>query len=289
MATLIHSIDDLPASAAANGIVFVPTMGGLHAGHLSLVRRARQLVDAGKGGCVVVSIFVNPLQFSPAEDFSTYPRDLDGDVAKLQTLADWVYAPPAAELYPTPQQVGIALPPLARDLCGAARPHFFGGVAVVVAKLFNLIRPRIAVFGQKDYQQAYLVRQMARELNMGVEIETCPTVREEDGLAMSSRNAYLTADDRRRAPQLYRALTATAEEIRAGNHNYGGLCEAATQQLTAAGMQVDYFAVRTTAALAAPPADTAPSSLILLAAATLGNTRLIDNLPLNETMRVTPT
>lgn len=275
MTTLIHHAHELPQSIP-QPLVLVPTMGGLHAGHIALVRRARAL-----GKSVVVSIFVNPTQFAPDEDFETYPRDLKNDCAQLEGLADWVYAPPVAEIYPETQSVWIELPPASRELCGASRPHFFRGVAVVVTKLFNLLRPQVAVFGQKDYQQAWLLRHLVRQLNMNINIDIHPIVREDDGLAMSSRNAYLSAAERKHAPRLYETLSHTADAIRRGESNVTALCAQAKQKLSDCGMAVDYFTLRNANTLApienADENKTAPQTRILLAAAQLGKTRLIDN------------
>ena len=197
---IIHTIQILNERLRAAGpVAFVPTMGNLHAGHLALVRNARKHAD-----CVVVSIFVNPLQFGPTEDFQTYPRTLDADFAQLkQAGADVVFAPSVTEIYPTPQQVEIVPPPIANELCGAFRPGHFQGVATVVAKLFNIVQPAVALFGKKDYQQLFVIRAMVRELNFPLRVIGAETLRAEDGLALSSRNGYLSAQDRQEAPRLY--------------------------------------------------------------------------------------
>ncbi len=249
--------------------VLVPTMGGLHAGHLALVRHARTLADR-----VVVSIYVNPLQFAPNEDYATYPRRIEKDCEQLQTLADIVYTPSDDEMYPQAQTVSIALPPLATQFCGVSRPLFFQGVTTVVCKLFNQCRPDIAVFGRKDYQQALLVDRMSQQLNTGVKIVLHPTVRAADGLALSSRNEYLTAEQRQQAPALYRTLQHTARQLHTNNTAPATLCATAQQQLHAAGLRSDYFAIRAAADLGEPVAKTART---VLAAAWCGDTRLIDN------------
>lgn len=270
---LAHHAAAVRAATAGGGSVLVPTMGGLHAGHLSLVRQARRLADT-----VIVSIYVNPLQFGANEDFSLYPRRLQQDCDRLQGLADIVYAPADSEMYPDTQTVGITLPPLAEQFCGKSRPGFFQGVAVVVCKLFNQCRPDAAIFGRKDYQQAILVRLMTRQLNMGVHIDLQPIVRADDGLALSSRNEYLDADERRRAPRLYAALRQAAAQLQQGERDYDMITAAASAALNADGFQMDYFAIRAAADLGMPPSD--GSDLTILAAATLGTTRLIDNLTL---------
>ena len=247
----------------------VPTMGGLHDGHLALARRAVEWGDA-----VVVSIYVNPLQFGADEDFADYPRRLQDDCDKLSGIADIVYAPHDAEMYPEKQNIGISLPPLADELCGASRPGFFQGVAVVVCKLLNQVRPTRAVFGAKDYQQLVIIRQMTRQLNMPVDIVAHPTVRAADGLALSSRNEYLTTDERRRAPALYATIRRAVADLTDGNDDFAAVCSAGRQGVNAAGMKCDYFVVRNAADLGAPAAK---QCLVVLAAAYLGNARLIDN------------
>ncbi|MBI5658179.1 MAG: pantoate--beta-alanine ligase [Nitrosomonadales bacterium] len=251
-------------------VAFVPTMGNLHAGHLDLVRIARQ-----RGTCVVVSIFVNPLQFGANEDFGKYPRTLQEDCGKLEGLADVVFAPPESELYPQPQQVTV-VPPLENDLCGAFRPGHFRGVATVVLKLLNIVQPQVAVFGKKDYQQLYVVRRMAAQLNLPVEIAGGETARAPDGLALSSRNQYLSAAERTEAAYLYQTLAGMRQTLREGATDYPALEQRAAQALGARGWQVDYVAVRNQADLAQP--ESGERNLVVLAAARLGQTRLIDNL-----------
>jgi len=252
-------------------VVFVPTMGNLHAGHLALVEQARQA-----GGPVVASIFVNPLQFGEGEDFARYPRTLEADCIQLESAGtDIVFAPGLAEMYPEPQAFQV-LPPLADELCGAHRPGHFQGVCTVVLKLFNLVQPSHAVFGKKDYQQLHLIKAMARQFNLPIEILAGETVRAEDGLALSSRNGYLTPAERTEAPRLYAVLQDIAEALEMGQSDYALLEEAGRRRLERFGWQVDYVAIRDQATLLAPSTDS--RALVVLAAARLGRTRLIDNL-----------
>lgn len=255
----------------AGRVAFVPTMGNLHEGHLALVRLAR-----AHGDTVVVSIFVNPLQFGPNEDFHKYPRTLAEDCAKLETVGcDVVFAPTVTEMYPTPQQTEILPPPVADELCGAFRPGHFRGVATVVAKLFNIVQPSVAVFGKKDYQQLFIIRSMVRELNFPIQILAGETVRAEDGLALSSRNAYLTPAQRAEAPRLYGSLAAVAAALARGERDYAALEANARRELESNGWRVDYVSVRDAATLAVPAGN--PQELVVLGAAWLGETRLIDN------------
>jgi len=252
------------------GIAFVPTMGNLHEGHLDLVRIARQ-----RSQCVVVSIFVNPLQFGAHEDFGKYPRTLQADCDKLEGMADVVFTPTEHELYPQPQQVTVE-PPLADELCGAFRPGHFRGVATVVLKLLNIVQPQVAVFGKKDYQQLYVVRQVAAQLNLPVEIVGGETVRAPDGLALSSRNQYLSVAERTEATFLYQMLASMRQAMLEGATDFAKLERQAAEALTARGWQVDYVAVRAQSTLLQP--ESGERGLVILAAARLGNTRLIDNL-----------
>ncbi len=254
----------------AAGITFVPTMGNLHEGHLDLACIARQ-----HGQCVVASIFVNPLQFGANEDFSKYPRTLQADCNKLEGLVDVVFAPTEAEMYPMPQQVTV-VPPLENELCGAFRPGHFRGVATVVLKLLNIVQPQVAVFGKKDYQQLYVVRQVAAQLNLPVEIVGGETVRAPDGLALSSRNQYLSAAERTEASFLYQILMSTRQAVLDGATDFAKLERQAVEALTARGWQVDYVAVRAQATLMQP--ESSERDMVILAAARLGQTRLIDNL-----------
>ena len=276
---IIHTIAELRAETALAPAApaFVPTMGNLHDGHLALIRQARELVG-DSGSPVVASIFVNRLQFGPNEDFDTYPRTLERD-AKLLAEAgcDILFAPSEAELYPQPQGYKVVPPTELSDILeGAFRPGFFTGVCTVVHKLFNIVQPRIAVFGKKDYQQLMVLRNMGRQLALPIRILGGETVRAEDGLALSSRNGYLTPAERAEAPRLARELNRLRDAIRAGNRDYPALERAAMAALDAAGWKADYVAVRQQADLQLPGSPDAP--LVVLAAARLGVTRLIDNL-----------
>ena len=255
-------------------IAFVPTMGNLHAGHLKLVRHARAIA-----GHVVVSIFVNPMQFGPGEDYETYPRTLEVDTAALrQADADLLFVPAVDEIYPGEMEstTRVVVPGLGDILCGAFRPGFFTGVATVVTRLLNLVQPDVAVFGEKDYQQLVLVRRMASELCLPVSIEGVATEREPDGLAMSSRNGYLGPGERATAPILYRTLAEVKAAVECGAADYDILERAAMDALTRAGFRPDYVSIRRAFDLGAPAAGDA--ALRVLAAAWLGPARLIDNL-----------
>jgi pantoate--beta-alanine ligase len=261
--------------AAGERIALVPTMGDLHAGHLALVERARRRCRR-----VVVSIFVNPLQFGAGEDFEAYPRTLERDRERLADLGvDAVFAPEVAALYPRglEQAVRVTVPGLEDILCGAERPGHFAGVATVVARLFNSVEPDLAVFGEKDYQQLLIIRRLVDDLAFGIEVSAVPTVREADGLALSSRNRYLTAEQRERAPELHAALCAAAEAIADGERDFTGVCERARRRLAAAGFEPGYFEVRRTGDLAPATATDVAHDLRVLAAARLGAARLIDN------------
>ncbi|MBE3563575.1 MAG: pantoate--beta-alanine ligase [Hydrogenibacillus schlegelii] len=266
-----------PAWAAGRSIGFVPTMGYLHAGHLALVDRARQENDV-----VVVSIFVNPLQFGPGEDFERYPRDLERDAALLAGRGvDIVYHPPVADVYPEPPEVGLKAGRMAEGLCGRSRPGHFDGVLTVVAKLFHRVRPTRAYFGEKDAQQLALVRRMVFDLDFDVEVVAVPTVREPDGLAMSSRNVYLSPEERAEAPVLYRALTWAAEAIRSGERRAAVLLEGVRTRIAAAKTaRIDYVELVRWPDLRpiAPEAKLVPGETVLVAAAVFfGTARLIDN------------
>ena len=259
----------------ADQVAFVPTMGNLHAGHLALMEIARAHAD-----CVVASIFVNRLQFGPNEDFDRYPRTIDADRAGLERCGvDVLFAPREHEMYPTPQVYRVQPPPLADELDGAFRPGFFHGVCTVVLKLFNLVQPDVAVFGKKDRQQLKIVRGMVQQFNMPIQIVPAETVRADDGLALSSRNNYLTPLERDEAPRLYRTLRAIADEIAAGRTDYANLEATARAELAKNGWKVDYVAVRHGLGLRIPHPEgfDHPNLLIVLGAATLGSTRLIDN------------
>lgn len=252
-------------------VAFVPTMGNLHQGHLDLVRIARQ-----RGSCVVVSIFVNPLQFGPGEDLDKYPRTLGADCTSLGGLADIVFAPAVSEMYPVRQQTFVELPAVADELDGAARPGHFRGMATVVLKLFNIVQPQLAVFGKKDYQQLYLVRQMVRQFNLPIEIVGGETGRAPDGLALSSRNQYLDAAGRTEAVSLHQTLAELRCALLAGESDFLQLERTAAARLAARGWQVDYVAIRAQSTLGLP--QPGERELVVLAAARLGATRLIDNL-----------
>ncbi len=271
---VVHTAANLRAALAGEtATAFVPTMGNLHAGHVSLIELAKQ-----HGRPVVASIFVNPLQFGAGEDFERYPRTLEADCEKLAAAGcDFVFAPDVAEMYPVPQTF-IVQPPeaLTNDLCGAFRPGHFSGVATVVLKLFNLVQPRVAVFGRKDFQQLMVIREMVQQLNLPIEIVGGDTLREADGLALSSRNAYLGTAERQQAPQLQRELAAVVAAVRAGERDFDALAAAASRHLKMAGWRVDYIALRDATTLQPPTSGTA--RLVVLGAASLGNTRLIDNL-----------
>jgi pantoate--beta-alanine ligase len=259
--------------AAGARIGFVPTMGSLHEGHMSLLVAARQHADK-----VIASVFVNPLQFGPGEDFERYPRTPDEDNRLLAaTGCDLLFLPGVDEIYPEgPSATRVSVPSLSQILCGAVRPGHFDGVATVVAKLFGIVQPDLAVFGEKDYQQLAIIRRMTIDLDLPVQIVGAPTVRASDGLAMSSRNRYLSAADRATAPQIHAALLETTVQIAAGQRNYPALEEQGAATLRAAGMQPDYFAVRDAATLMVPEATT--REIVVLTAARLGKARLIDNL-----------
>jgi len=250
--------------------VFVPTMGNLHAGHIELMRLAKH-----RATCTVVSIFVNRIQFGPKEDFDRYPRTLQADADKMKDVGvDVVFAPSEAEIYPEPQTFVVEPSDLQHLLEGAFRPGHFRGVATVVLKLFNMIAPHTAIFGKKDYQQYVVLRDMVRQLALPVEIIPAETVRAEDGLALSSRNAYLSPAERAQAPRLYRVLCDVRAALLAGERDFAAL-EARAQVALGKNWAPDYFAVRRQTDLQTPlPAD---RRLVVLGAAKLGNTRLIDN------------
>ena len=274
---IIHTIQELRDwRREAGSVAFVPTMGNLHEGHLALVREAAKRADQ-----VVVSIFVNRLQFGQGEDFDRYPRTLEQDAAKLAGEGVAVlFAPSEQELYPrVAQQYNVEPPNLQNELCGAFRPGHFRGVATVVAKLFNIVEPDYACFGKKDYQQLAILQGMAADLNFRVEIVPVDIGRAADGLALSSRNQYLSEAERKQAPQLYRELQAIARAVENGNRNYAALEQQAAANLKQAGWQVDYVEIRHAGNLQV--AHVGDSELVVLAAARLGNTRLIDNVEIH--------
>ncbi len=274
----LHTVAELQSLRAdwrARGerVAVVPTMGNLHRGHLALVERAKQLAER-----VVVTIFVNPLQFGPNEDFGRYPRTLPDDLKALAGLGvDLVYAPPVEEVYVNgfPPATTITVAPLSSQLEGHFRPGFFTGVATVVAILFDSVQPDIAVFGEKDWQQLQIVTRMVADLRMGIAIVGHPTARDDDGLAMSSRNQYLNAKERARAPAVHASLQAVAAGLRAGRRDLESLCAEAIATLRQQGFVPQYLEVRSPA-LDSPIAST--RDFVVLVAAVLGTTRLIDNL-----------
>ena len=260
--------------AAGQRVALVPTMGNLHAGHLSLLAAARYRADR-----VITSVFVNPLQFGPAEDFAAYPRTLAEDEGLLaEAHCDLLFAPNVEQVYPdgSAQATLITVRGLATVLCGQFRPGHFDGVATVVAKLFNIVAPDVAVFGEKDFQQFIIIRRMTRDLMLPVEIVGAPTVRAPDGLALSSRNRYLSPEERAIAPAIHRALQDAVKRLDDGDRNFLGIESAGWQALAVAGLRPDYFAVRDAEDLQ-PPRPGSPE-LVVLTAARLARTRLIDNL-----------
>lgn len=261
-----------PWRQAGETIAFVPTMGNLHVGHLKLVEAAQLL-----GQRVVVSIFVNPTQFGPNEDFSAYPRTEAEDQFKLEQMGvDLVFLPEVGTLYPEGSMTVVDVQGLSGLHCGHSRPGHFAGVATIVCKLFNIVEPDIAVFGEKDFQQLAIIRAMVRDLNMSIQIEGVPTVREADGLALSSRNGYLTKQQRQVAPKLYQCLQAVREAVKAGCDDFSRLIDQHIENLQGFGFQPDYLTI--CRAIDLKPATADDSDLVILIAAKLGNTRLIDNI-----------
>jgi len=275
----IESIDDLRAAIAdwregGARIALVPTMGNLHRGHLALVDIAAEHADH-----VIVSVFVNPTQFGPNEDYENYPRTLETDVRRLaRTGADILFAPAVDEMYPggTDGSTSLSVTVCQDELEGAARPGHFDGVASVVCRLMNICNPDVAVFGQKDYQQLVVLQRMVTDLHLPVKIVAGATVRNEDGLALSSRNNYLDDDQRITATAIYQSLKAVATMLEEGDRDYAALEQSAGEQISAAGLDPDYVAIRTADQLAVP--DNTSTHLVVLAAARLGDIRLIDNL-----------
>lgn len=258
---------------AGERIGFVPTMGNLHQGHMQLVRHARSTAQR-----VVVSVFVNPMQFGPGEDFNSYPRTLEQDRDKLaDESVDLLFAPGIEEIYPhgSRHTTRVEVPQVSEGLCADFRPGHFAGVATVVARLFNLVQPDVAVFGEKDFQQLAVIGRMVEDLGWPIEIAAVATVREPDGLAMSSRNQYLTAEERQRAPLLYRTLCEVAARLRSGESCFAELESDALQTLRGAGFEPEYVAIRDALTLQSPAGMDTPQ--VVLAAARLGRTRLIDN------------
>lgn len=277
----IHTIPELRTAIGeqrqlGKRIAFVPTMGNLHQGHLNLITAA---VDHAE--CVVASIFVNPLQFGPNEDLDSYPRTLAADQQQLAAAGtQLLFAPSVAEMYPQGQalQTQVSVPDITETLCGASRPGHFTGVATVVSKLFNIVLPDVALFGEKDFQQLAVIRKMVADMCIPVEIVGVPTARSEDGLALSSRNGYLSTEERQIAPRLYQILTETRNTLADGNRDFTQLEQQAGEALISAGFRPDYVAIRDSKTLREVTTNTV--SITILAAASLGNTRLIDNVTL---------
>lgn len=275
----VKTVRELRAAVArARGegkrIALVPTMGNLHAGHAALVTKASQRADF-----VVASIFVNPLQFGPSEDLDKYPRTLAADQEKLLNAGcHLLFAPTVEEMYPDGMdgQTRLHVTGVSEGLCGGSRPGHFDGVATVVCKLFNMVQPDMALFGEKDFQQLAVIRKLVRDLNLPIQIFGEATVRAEDGLALSSRNGYLTEEQRALAPVLQRTLKQLAERIRQGERDFPALLSEGCQQIEAAGLRIDYLEARESAGLR--PATAQDHQLVILVAAFLGTTRLIDNL-----------
>ena len=277
MTQVIHEIATLREALNEHrlnrqSIGFVPTMGNLHAGHMDLMRACVQRCDIS-----VASIFVNPMQFGPNEDFDAYPRTLDADLAQLSAQGvDYLFAPTVREIYPDGVNTQIEVPSLSNILEGASRPGHFTGVATVVAKLFNIVQSDVAFFGRKDYQQLAVIRRMVSDLLLPVEIQGVPTGRDADGLALSSRNSYLSQDERQTAPVIYQALRWAAEQITSGNLDYGQIERNGRERINQGGLKTDYFEIRCAQNLTAP--GHSQKSLVILTAAQLGKARLIDNI-----------
>jgi pantoate--beta-alanine ligase len=254
-------------------VAFVPTLGNLHRGHMSLIALAHERAER-----VVVSIFVNPTQFGPGEDFQDYPRTLAMDRRRLSRAeVDLLFLPTDEEIYASgePNETQVSVPGLSELLCGASRPGHFDGVTSVVNRLLNIVQPNFALFGQKDYQQLVIIRRMVADLHMPVEILAGPTFRDANGLAMSSRNQYLTDEQKTRAPGLFKALKTAGQQLQAGNRDFAGIESSALESLRHAGFDPDYVSVRKAGDLS--PADKGSRFLVVMAAARLGKTRLIDN------------
>ncbi len=270
------------ARAEGRRVALVPTMGALHRGHLALMEEARRRV--GADGLVAVSIFVNPTQFGPNEDFSRYPRELDADVARCASVGvDAVFAPPPSEMYPAGDQTRVRVPELAGPMCGVSRPVHFEGVATVVTKLLALTGPCVAVFGRKDYQQFRVISRLTTDLFLPAEIVGLPTIREPDGLALSSRNRYLATADRQRAVAIPTALRAARARYAKGERDTAALLDTVTRGLTTSVDSIDYVELRDADDLTAPPATlSAGQRAVLAVAVKIGATRLIDNTVLGE-------
>ncbi|MCQ3000501.1 pantoate--beta-alanine ligase [Pseudomonas syringae] len=266
------------ARSEGKRIGLVPTMGNLHSGHAALVTKAAQRADF-----VVATIFVNPMQFGPNEDLATYPRTLAADQERLlEAGCHLLFTPNVEEMYPhgMTDQTVVSVPVISEGLCGASRPGHFDGVSTVVSKLFNMVQPDLAVFGEKDFQQLAVIRALVRDLNMPIQIIGEPTVRADDGLALSSRNGYLNEEQRATAPVLYKVIQQIGAAVDSGDKNFVTLLDAGKRQLEAAGLRPDYLEIREATSLR--PATAQDDDLVILAAAFLGKTRLIDNLHLNR-------
>ena len=260
--------------SAGHTVAFVPTMGNLHDGHLDLVKQAKTLADK-----VVVSIFVNPMQFGANEDLDAYPRTLDADRSKLEALGvDALFFPAVDDVYPRglSEQTFVEVPGISDLLCGASRPGHFRGVATIVCKLFNMVQPDVACFGEKDFQQLQVIRTMVEDLSMPINIVGVPTRRQEDGLAMSSRNGYLSAEQRATATRIYAAMEQMREAICARQDSYADIERKASQSLMSAGLKPEYVTIRNAKNL--QPAEPGDQQLVILMAAFMGTTRLIDNM-----------
>jgi pantoate--beta-alanine ligase len=258
-------------------IAFVPTMGNLHHGHLRLVKEAKSKADV-----VVVSIFVNPLQFGPEEDLEAYPRTLTHDKAALESLGvDLLFTPKSEDIYPLglEQQTFVEVPGLSYMICGASRPGHFRGVATIVCKLFNMVQPNMAFFGEKDFQQLQVIKAMVNDLSMNLQILGVPTVREADGLAMSSRNNYLSSAEREIAPRLYALLNQMSDEIINGRRDFSRIVSESKDKLNLIGFKSDYIEIRASKSLLQPGHE--DFQIVILAAAFLGKTRLIDNIQIS--------
>ena len=279
----VHTIRELRALISSHRqhghrVGLVPTMGNLHEGHISLVEKALLQADV-----VVTSVFVNPMQFGAGEDLDSYPRTLREDQEKLEAAGNHiVFAPPVEEVYPhgLVEQTQVTVPVVSEGHCGASRPGHFNGVSTVVTMLFNMVQPDVAIFGEKDFQQLAVIRKMASDLFMPIEIVGAPTVREEDGLARSSRNGYLSESERLIAPTLYKTLQQTAANIQGGQTNFAELEKEANEILSKAGFRPDYVNIANSVTL--KPAKSGDSEITILAAAFLGKTRLIDNLSVHR-------
>jgi len=258
--------------SAGDTVAFVPTMGNLHAGHLRLVEEARKHAKR-----VVASIFVNPIQFCAGEDFDAYPRTPEDDAVKLKgSGTDLLFTPHADEVYPAGAVTVVEVLGVSDELCGKFRPGHFRGVATVVCKLFNMVQPDVALFGEKDWQQLTVIRRMVADLNLPMSIVGVPTVRESSGLAMSSRNAYLSGDEKQRASALYRSLSQANDALKAGMRDYAAIEAASAEMLHGEGFRIDYFAIRRPDDLTGP--KTEDRDFVVLVAAWLGKARLIDNI-----------